>query len=51
MEKKFKKEEIDQYVEAFKKVTENYKELLEGDGGNPDVIGGWHFFKHSEDKK
>ena len=49
--KKFRKEEIDQYIEAFKKVTENYKELLEGDGGNPDVIGGWHFFKHSEAKK
>ena len=26
---------------------ENYKELLEGDQGDPEKLGGWHFFKHS----
>lgn len=38
---------IDQYVRAFYKVTENYKELLAGDKGNPPSLGGWHFFAHS----
>lgn len=46
--KKFIPEEIEEYANAFKKVAENYKELLEGDTGNPEKIGGWHFFKHTK---
>ena len=48
--KKFVPEEIEQYANAFKKVALNYKELLEGDQGNPAQINGWHFFKHTEKK-
>lgn len=48
--KKFIPSEIEEYANAFKKVAENYKELLEGDPGDPATIGGWHFFKHSEKK-
>lgn len=45
--KKFRPEIIDQYANAFRKVSENYEELLEGDQGNPETVGGWHFFRHS----
>lgn len=45
--KKFRPEIIDQYANAFRKVAENYEELLEGDQGNPETVGGWHFFRHS----
>ncbi len=48
--KKFIPSEIEEYANAFKKVAENYKELLEGDPGDPATIGGWHFFKHTEKK-
>ncbi len=48
--KKFIPEQIEEYANAFKKVALNYKELLEGDKGNPPRIGGWHFFKHSAKK-
>ena len=48
--KHFDKEKIDEYVAAFKKVSANYKELLEGDPGNPPMIGGWHFFNHTVKK-
>ncbi len=48
--KKFDKEIIDQYVNAFKKVCTNYKELLADDPGNPEKLGGWHFFKHTAKK-
>ena len=37
---------IEQYANAYRKVSENYSELLEGDMGNPPHLGGWHFFKH-----
>jgi len=37
---------IEEYALAFRKVAENYKELLEGDPGNPPNLGGWHFFSH-----
>lgn len=43
--KHFQPDLIDQYVEAFRKVATNYKELLESDPGNPESIGGWNFFK------
>ena len=46
--KKFIPSEIEEYANAYKKVAENYKELLEGDPGNPPRIGGWHFFKHTK---
>lgn len=46
--KHFRPEYIDEYVNAFKKVCENYKELLPGDKGNPATIGGWHFFRHTK---
>lgn len=35
-------ERIQEYANAFKKVIENYKELLPGDTGDPPELGGWH---------
>ncbi len=35
-------ERIEEYANAFKKVIENYKDLLPGDTGDPKEIGGWH---------
>lgn len=32
---------IKEHAEAFRKVAENYKELLPGDKGNPKELGGW----------
>ena len=46
--KKYKKEMIEEYANAFKKVALNYKELLKDDKGNSEEIGGWHFFKHKK---
>ncbi|MFO7636771.1 MAG: DegT/DnrJ/EryC1/StrS family aminotransferase [Clostridia bacterium] len=48
--KKFRPEDIQEYAAAFRKVVENHKELLQDDPGDPDKIGGWHFFKHSDRK-
>ena len=48
--KKFIPAEIEEYANAFRKVCENYKELLPGDTGNPKQVGGWHFYKHSDKK-
>jgi len=45
--KHFRPEVIEQYANAFRKVCENYEELLPGDPGNPEGIGSWHFFAHS----
>ncbi|MDI6829161.1 MAG: DegT/DnrJ/EryC1/StrS family aminotransferase, partial [Armatimonadota bacterium] len=45
--KKYRPQIINQYIEAFRKVCENYEELLAGDPGNPENIGGWHFFQHT----
>ncbi|MBR6747395.1 MAG: DegT/DnrJ/EryC1/StrS family aminotransferase [Clostridia bacterium] len=45
--KKYYPEIIEQYAAAYKKVALNYKELLEGDPGNPAILGGFHFFRHS----
>jgi len=45
--KRFRPRVIDQYIEAFRKVAENYKELLDDDPGNPEDMGSWHFFQHS----
>ncbi|HOC02229.1 MAG TPA: DegT/DnrJ/EryC1/StrS family aminotransferase [bacterium] len=38
-------ERIEEYANAFKKVIENYKELLQGDTGDPEELGGWHLSK------
>jgi len=46
--KHFDKEAIEEYANAFKKAAYGYKELLEGDKGNPGQLGGWHFFSHSK---
>lgn len=46
--KHYRPELIEQHAEAFRKVSENYKELLEDDPGNPPRLGGWHFFKHTK---
>lgn len=35
---------IEEYVEAYRKVSAGYRELLGGDKGNPPEVGGWHFF-------
>ncbi len=32
---------IKEYAAAFRKVAENYRELLPGDRGNPEHLGGW----------
>ena len=48
--KKHIPEQIEEYANAFKKVVENYEELLEGDTGNPERISGWHFFQQKESK-
>jgi len=32
---------IGEHAAAFRKVAENYKELLAGDKGNPEELGGW----------
>ena len=45
--KHFEPEKIEEYANAFKKAALNYKELLKDDPGNPEEIGGWHFFKHT----
>lgn len=43
-------EVIEEYANSYRKVIENYKDLLEGDEGNPESLGGWNFFKHSKKK-
>ena len=40
--KKYDKEVIEQYAEAFKKVVRNYKELLADDPGDKENLGGWN---------
>ncbi len=37
---------IEEYAGAFRKVAENYRDLLAGDPGDPEHLGGWHFFSH-----
>ena len=44
--KKYKPEIIKEYAHAFRKASENYRELLKDDAGNPAKLGGWHFFRH-----
>lgn len=40
--KHFRPQQIEQYAAAYRKVAENYQELLEGDTGNAPLVGGWH---------
>lgn len=37
---------IESYAKAFRKVAENYRELLAGDRGNPPELGGWSLFRN-----
>ena len=46
--KHYRPEIIEQHANAFRKVAENYKDLLKDDPGNPPKLGGWHFFKHTK---
>ncbi len=46
--KHYRPEVIEQYAEAYKKCALNYRELLPGDPGNPEVLGGFHFFRHTK---
>ncbi len=46
--KKFYPEHIDKYINAFKKVTANYKSLLSG-GEAPAAKGRWYFYTGAED--
>lgn len=48
--KRFDPELIEQYANAFKKVSKNYKELLDGDKGDPPEIGAWFFFSQKKGK-
>jgi dTDP-4-amino-4,6-dideoxygalactose transaminase len=43
--KHYRPEIIRQHADAFRKVAENYQELLEGDPGDPPGLGGWHFYQ------
>ncbi len=45
--KHYRPEIIAEHANAYRKVAENYKELLKDDKGNPPSVGGWHFFSHS----
>jgi dTDP-4-amino-4,6-dideoxygalactose transaminase len=44
--KRFRPKLIKEHATAFRKVAENYRELLTGDRGNPPLLGGWHFARH-----
>lgn len=44
--KRYCPETIEEHADAYRKVAENYGELLEDDPGNPPDLGGWHFFQH-----
>ena len=44
--KHYRPQIIEEYALAFRKVAENYERLLEDDPGNPESLGGWHFFRH-----
>ena len=46
--KHYRPEVIAEYAKAYRKVAENYKELLAGDPGDPTHLGKWHFVSHSK---
>jgi hypothetical protein len=35
---------IAEHALAYRKVAENYRDLLDGDSGNPPDLGNWFFF-------
>jgi dTDP-4-amino-4,6-dideoxygalactose transaminase len=44
--KRFHPKLIEEHAAAFRKVAENYRELLKGDPGDSPLLGGWHFARH-----
>ncbi len=42
--KHYDRQIIEEYAMAYRKAAENYERLLEDDPGNPEGLGGWHFF-------
>ncbi len=42
--KKYEPKVIEEYALAFRKAAENYRELLDGDEGNPSSLGSWSLF-------
>ncbi|HEY3298795.1 MAG TPA: DegT/DnrJ/EryC1/StrS family aminotransferase [Armatimonadota bacterium] len=46
--KHYRPEIINEYANAFRKVAENYRELLADDPGNPPQLGSWHFASHAK---
>jgi len=44
--KRYCPETIEEHADAYRKVAENYGELLEDDPGNPPDLGRWNFFQH-----
>jgi len=46
--KHYRPQVIEQYANAFQKVSANYKDLLAGDKGNPELLGGWNMFKRKK---
>lgn len=44
--KHYRPEIIEQHAKAFRKVAENYQELLADDPGDAPELGGWHFYQH-----
>ena len=45
--KHFKPDLIAEYAGAYRKVAEQYRDLLDDDPGNPATLGGFHFFSPS----
>jgi dTDP-4-amino-4,6-dideoxygalactose transaminase len=43
--KKYRPAVIEEYAEAFRKVSEDHEALIKDDPGNPSSIGGWNFFR------
>jgi len=39
--KRYREPSVRRYAEAFRKVAENYRELLPADPGDPQTVGGW----------
>jgi len=44
--KHYRPQVIEEYAAAFRKVAENHDCLLSDDPGDPEDMGGWHFFRH-----
>ncbi len=44
--KRYRPDIIEEHANAYRKVAENYRELVRDDPGNPLGLGGWHFFQH-----